>query len=154
MLHNNDSTCNLKGSRFLLLKRNANLSDEEKTRLNDILTYYKDLYYANELKELLPAIFRAVSKEEAEILWDEWKALALESEVEEIVRFAKNQDKYYRDGITNAGIYHIGTSVLEGINNKIKVLKRVSFGYRDLEYFFLRIRGAFRGKPAQYVLPF
>ncbi|MBQ3678143.1 MAG: transposase [Succinivibrio sp.] len=52
----------------------------------------------------------------------------------------------YRDGITNAGIYHIRTSILEGIKNKIKVLKRVAYGYRDLDYFFLRIRSAFRGK--------
>lgn len=50
--------------------------------------------------------------------------------------------------ITNAGIYHIGTSVLEGINNKIKVIKRVAFGFRDFDYFFLRIMDAFRGKPA------
>jgi Transposase len=40
--------------------------------------------------------------------------------------------------------YPIHTSVLEGINNKIKVIKRVSYGYRDEEYFFLKIRGAFR----------
>ena len=56
--------------------------------------------------------------------------------------------KNYKDGITNAGIYHIGTSVLEGINNKIKVIKRVAFGFRDFDYFFLRITDAFRGKPA------
>ena len=60
------------------------------------------------------------------------------------MKFAKSQNDHYRDGITNAGIYHIRTSVLEGINNKIKVLKRVACGYRD--YFFLRIRSAFRGK--------
>jgi hypothetical protein len=40
--------------------------------------------------------------------------------------------------------YPIHTSVLEGINNKIKVIKRVAYGYRDEEYFFLKIRGAFR----------
>jgi transposase len=39
--------------------------------------------------------------------------------------------------------YPIHTSVLEGINNKIKVIKRVAYG-RDEEYFFLKIRGAFR----------
>ncbi|MBQ9221963.1 transposase, partial [Succinivibrio sp.] len=79
-------------------------------------------------------------------LWTEWVRLALSSGVEEIMKFAKSQNVHYRDGITNAGIYHIRTSVLEGINNKIKVLKRVAYGYRDLDYFFLRIRSAFRGK--------
>ena len=81
-------------------------------------------------------------------LWSAWYKLASESNVEEITKFAETQNKNYRDGITNAGIYHIGTSVLEGINNKIKVIKRVAFGFRDFDYFFIRIMDAFRGKPA------
>ena len=68
---------------------------------------------------LLPEIFQSTSKEEADKLWSAWYKLASESNVEEITKFAKTQNENYRDGITNAGIYHIGTSVLEGINNKI-----------------------------------
>lgn len=130
---------------LLLLSRNSKLSDKQKVRLDDILNHYKDLYAANELKELLPEVFYANSKEDSERLWDEWVDIALHSEVEEIIRFASNQNKNYRDGITNSGIYNIRTSVLEGINNKIKVLKRLAYGFRDLDYFFLRIRNAFRG---------
>lgn len=135
----------IKRSRYLLLSRNSKLSDKQKVRLDDILNHYKDLYAANELKELLPEVFYANSKEDSERLWDEWVDIALHSEVEEIIRFASNQNKNYRDGITNSGIYNIRTSVLEGINNKIKVLKRLAYGFRDLDYFFLRIRNAFRG---------
>ena len=36
---------------------------------------------------------------------------------------------------------------LEGINNKIKVIKRMAYGFRDDEYFFLKIRAAFPGNP-------
>ena len=36
-----------------------------------------------------------------------------------------------------------GTSPVEGINNKIKVVKRVAYGYRDDACFFLKIRAAF-----------
>ncbi|MCC7477411.1 transposase, partial [bacterium] len=36
-------------------------------------------------------------------------------------------------------------SVLEGINNRIKVIKRIAYGYRDDEYFFLKIKAAFPG---------
>ncbi len=39
------------------------------------------------------------------------------------------------------------TSLLEGINNKIKVIKRMAYGLRDDEYFFLKIRSAFPGNP-------
>ena len=34
---------------------------------------------------------------------------------------------------------------VEGINNTIKVIKRMAYGYRDDAYFFLRIRAAFPG---------
>ena len=62
----------LKRSRFLLLAKNANLPENKRVRLEEILSFYHDLYSANELKELLPEVFKANSKEEAERLWDEW----------------------------------------------------------------------------------
>lgn len=135
----------LKRSRFLLLTHNANLTAEKKVKLDNILAHHRDLYAANELKELLPEVFKTDSKEKAEKLWDEWVEIAMNSNVPEIKKFAGNQNRHYRDGITNSGIYHIRTSILEGINNKIKVIKRLAYGFRDLDYFFLRIRSAFRG---------
>jgi len=35
--------------------------------------------------------------------------------------------------------------LLEGMNNTIKVIKRMAYGFRDAEYFFLKIRAAFPG---------
>ncbi|MAQ32483.1 MAG: ISL3 family transposase, partial [Alcanivorax sp.] len=43
--------------------------------------------------------------------------------------------------------YHLNTSVLEGMNNRIKVIKRMAYGYRDSDYFFLKIKAAFPGNP-------
>jgi transposase len=40
---------------------------------------------------------------------------------------------------------HTGT--LEGINNRIEVIRRMAFGERETEFFFMKIRAAFRGKP-------
>jgi len=37
------------------------------------------------------------------------------------------------------------TGLLEGVNNRIKVIKRVAYGYRDDAYFFLKTRAAFPG---------
>ena len=39
----------------------------------------------------------------------------------------------------------LGTNLVEGINNKIKVIKHVTYGYRDDAYFLLKIRAAFPG---------
>ncbi|WP_147488602.1 transposase, partial [Burkholderia pseudomallei] len=41
----------------------------------------------------------------------------------------------------------LNTSVVEGINNTIKVIKRRAYGYRDEQYFFLKIRAALPGIP-------
>ena len=54
--------------------------------------------------------------------------------------------KNYVEGIIASASFRMSTSVLEGINNKIKVLKRMAYGYRDNNYFFLKIKAAFPDK--------
>ena len=49
------------------------------------------------------------------------------------------------DSIISHCRYPLHTGILEGINNKIKVIKRMAYGFRDDEYFFLKIRAAFPG---------
>nr|WP_277884164.1 transposase [Pseudomonas fluorescens] len=39
------------------------------------------------------------------------------------------------------------TGQLEGINNRIKVIKRMAYGYRDSEFFFMKIKSVFPGNP-------
>jgi hypothetical protein len=57
----------------------------------------------------------------------------------------RNLRKYAR-GILASANFHMHTSVLEGVNNRIKVIKRMAYGFRDSEYFFLKIKAAFPGK--------
>lgn len=40
----------------------------------------------------------------------------------------------------------MSTSVLEGVNNRFKVIKRMACGFRNSAYFFLKIKDAFPGK--------
>ncbi|MAB54237.1 transposase, partial [Marinobacter sp.] len=54
--------------------------------------------------------------------------------------------KGYVEGIIASAVYRMNTSVLEGMNNKVKVIKRMAYGYRDNDYFFLKIKAAFPGK--------
>lgn len=44
------------------------------------------------------------------------------------------------------GVHRLKTNVLEGVNNRTKDIKRMAYGLRDIEYFFLKIRHAFHGK--------
>ncbi len=54
--------------------------------------------------------------------------------------------KRRKAGIICAGKYGYSSGQLEGANNKIKVLKRTAYGYRDFEYFSLKIKGVLPGK--------
>lgn len=60
-------------------------------------------------------------------------------------RFAMMLLRRY-EGIVDAGRFGYTTNRLEGVNNKIKVIKRIAYGYRDLDYFFLLIKQALPGK--------
>ncbi len=43
------------------------------------------------------------------------------------------------EGVAAHASYGISTGKLEGINNKIKTIRRMGYGYPDDEYFFLKI---------------
>lgn len=61
-----------------------------------------------------------------------------------LMHFAKCLRPYWR-GILSRVRWTMPTGLVEGINNRIKVTKRIAYGYRDDAYFFLKIRAAFPG---------
>jgi len=73
----------------------------------------------------------------------------MQSSIDALIRFARRLKSYLR-GILAHSVWPLHTSLLKGINNKIKVIKRIAYGFRDEEYFFLKIRGAFPGKSFCY----
>jgi transposase len=76
--------------------------------------------------------------------WTSWYRKALRSGIEPLVRFARRL-RPYLPGILAHCRWPLGTNLVEGINNKIKVIKRMAYGFRDDTYFFLKIRAAFPG---------
>ena len=70
--------------------------------------------------------------------WTKWFQAAKESEIPALVRFAVQKEKRL-PGLTAHVIYSISTGKLEGFNNKIKVAKRIGYGYRDDDFFFTLI---------------
>lgn len=73
--------------------------------------------------------------------------MAIDSQLAPAIQFAKHLKKYLR-GILASAIYRMNSSILEGVNNKIKVIKRIAYGFRDSAYFFLKIKAAFPGNRA------
>ena len=70
---------------------------------------------------------------------------ALEAEPA-LIQFAKRLKSYWR-GIVSRVRWPMHTGQLEGINNRIKVIKRMAYGYRDSEFFFMKIKSVFPGNP-------
>ena len=131
----------MKRSRFLLLKNPENLSDKERPRLKSILEQNQLLSSVYLLKEYLKHLWQYRCSESAFRFLQYWCRLAYETGCQYLVKFA-NTLKRYSYGIINHCKFPIHTSKLEGINNKIKVMKRKAYGYRDLEYFSLKIMQA------------
>jgi len=71
-----------------------------------------------------------------------WCSLAFQSKIKPVIKFAKTLTRYAY-GIINHCRFPIHISRLEGINNKIKVIKRKAYGFHDIEYFSLIIKCAF-----------
>ncbi len=135
----------IKRSRWLLLRNRDNLSCEQETRLEELLRANQPLATVYLLKTLLKDIWYASSPWEGFKRWRHWYRLCHESGLPPAIRFAKRL-KHYLRGILASAQYPLHTSVLEGINNKIKVIKRMAYGFRDNAYFFLKIKAAFPGK--------
>ena len=128
----------LKGTRWLLLMNNANLKDKSKERLEEALRVNKPLAAAYYLKEELKLLWMQISLENALNFLEAWVARAYETGINKLREFA-NTLMAHRTGIINWYKHYISTAPLEGLNNKIKVLKRKAYGYRDIEFFRLKI---------------
>jgi transposase len=136
----------VKQSRWLLLRNKENLKAEQAIHLAELLAVNQPLATVYLLKDALKDIWYAPSVWEGWMRWRAWQRLVFESGLQPLIRFAKNLRKYLR-GILASAQFAMHTSLLEGVNNKIKVIKRMAYGFRDTAYFFLKIKAAFPGKP-------
>ena len=139
----------LKGARWILLKRPENLNPEssEPQRLARALASNADLATAYFLKEELSEIWEQDEYDEAEGMLKDWIAFAESLEIKEMRDFAKTLRRHAL-GILAYYDCEITTGPLEGINNKIKTMKRQAYGFRDMEYFKLKILGIHQARYA------
>ena len=135
----------IKGSRWLLLRNANNLKPEQAVKLEELLAANALLTTAYLLKDQLKTLWFADDETTARNAWQEWHEMAISSGIEALDRFARKLAPYL-EGILSSARHRLNTSVLEGMNNRIKVIKRMAYGYRDTAYFFLKIRAAFPGK--------
>jgi len=134
----------IKGSRYLLLKNDSNLCEAQRQDLQVLLAANETLNTVYVLKDQLKQIWSHTDPAGAGQALERWCALAEQSGIAALATFARKLRRHEK-GIVNHAVYPIHTGRLEGVNNKIKVIKRHAYGFRDDAYFILKIKGAFPG---------
>jgi len=89
------------------------------------------------MKEGLRQIWDQRDRLSAEVFLDDWIARARKSGIRMLMKFAETLLEH-RQGILNYYKCRI-TTTLEATNNKIKTIQRQAYGFRDNEFFKLRI---------------
>ncbi len=130
----------LKGTRWLLLKNPENLQEErnERKRLEKALALNKPLATVYYMKEDLRQIWDQRDQRAGEVFLNDWIARARVSGIRMLQEFAHTLVRH-RTGILNYYRCPITTAALEGTNNKIKTMQRQAYGFRDHQFFKLKI---------------
>lgn len=137
----------IKQARWLLLRNPENLKrEDQQVRLQDLLAANQSLMTVYLMKAELKALWSPTTAWGWRSAWKQWLRLAAESAIPALTQFAKRLKSYWR-GILSRVRWPMHTGQLEGINNRIKVIKRMAYGYRDSEFFFMKIKNDFPGNP-------
>lgn len=134
----------VKTSRWLLLRNRENVPADKAVQLDELLAANRALLTVYLLKDDLKQLWGYRSEAWARKAWRSWKRRAMRSGLQPLRHFARCLEPYL-PGILAHCRWPLGTNLVEGINNKIKVIKRMAYGFRDDAYFFLKIRAAFPG---------
>jgi transposase len=139
----------LKGIRWLLLKRPEHLDPtrNEPKRLQEALRLNEPLATAYYLKEELNEVWEQDDEQSAQALLMDWILYAESTGIRMLKNFAKTL-RFHAMGILAYYDHPISTGPLEGTNNKIKTMKRQAYGFRDREFFRLKILAIHQSKYA------
>jgi len=130
----------LTGSRWVLLKRPENLTERQAMKLKDLLQYNLKSVRSHLMREDFQRLWEYTSPTWAGKFLDAWCTRAMRSKIEPMKKIARSlRDK--RDLILNW--FHaegaISAGIVEGFNNKLKLVTRKSYGFRTQEAYELAL---------------
>jgi transposase len=134
----------IKGQRYTLLAHRENLTLDGQRALKKLIKASKRLNTAYVLKESFGQLWDYRSKRGARAFFERWQDSLKWQRLEPYKKFAQMIEKHW-DGM--ASYCHpdnkVSLGLVEGLNNKIGVLQRRAYGYRDEDYLKLKIVAAF-----------
>lgn len=138
------------GTRWLLLRNPMNLKEEDKPVLDRLLMLNKKLFTAYILRDRFREIFKGITSHSRLIRLSIWKKEARSANIGYISDFLKKIERW-EPFIKNSLRYNHSNAFSEGLNNKVRVIQRMAYGYKDFEYFRLKIIQQFNFKDVQSV---
>ena len=124
--------------RFIMLKNRNKLTEKQENYLERLCSINQPIYEAMLLKESFLRLYTCRTEEEARACLTDWISEAFKSRLEHFHKVANSLLNKFRY-IINWFKRKISSAISEGFNNKIKRLKRMGYGYRDVDYFLLKI---------------
>jgi transposase len=129
----------IKGAMWPFRKHSADLEADEHALLQRLFAYSPDLHRAYTYREQLTAIFEQdLSKEEAKHEIKNWRRRVKASDLKCYESFFTTLDNWLEE-ITNYFLHRHNSGFVEGLNNKIKVLKRRCYGIFNRAHLFQRL---------------
>jgi len=134
----------LKGSKYALLKNEKDLTEKQQKKLQEVYQTCEKLKVAHNFKESFRNIFEVnKDKDIARTLLDTWIENVSKSSVRTYFKKILTTLSNWKEQILNYFEERITNGFVEGINNKIKLIKRRAYGYENFEHFKMRIMDAF-----------
>ena len=130
----------IKGTRYLLLTRADNLSEDQLPKLERALKLNEPLSQGWYLKEELGLLWEQSSYADMNRFLSQWCERARQTGVGQLQKMAKTLE-VHRSGILSWWKHPINNGRMEGTNNKIKTLNRQAYGFRDEDFFILKLLG-------------
>ena len=134
----------IKGPRYTLLSRRENLSLDGRRSLKKRLHANRRLNTAYVLKESFGQLWDYRTERGARAFFERWKDSLKWQRLEPYRKFAAMIESHW-EGIASYcdPDNKVSLGLVEGVNNKIRVLQRRAYGYRDEEFLKLKIIAAF-----------
>lgn len=129
----------IKYAKYLLLKNKSELDAEQAEQVEQILSCSQRLREAYELKERFREIYQShQAPEEARVEIEKWMEKGQKLYCDSIKTI-----RNHLDGICHYFINRTTSGVMEGINNKIKLIKRQAYGFTNFENLRIRLLACF-----------
>ena len=124
--------------RFLFVKKAKHRTEEEKLHIDDVLKANEQFVKLEIIKEAFLSFFDLQTEEQAKTRFTELGDWIFQAGFQPLMKWYNNMEKGW-DTLKNYFRYKATSSLSEGINNVIKTIKRRAYGYRNMEYFRLKI---------------